>query len=67
MGLEPTIFRFEVGRLIRWATRPYLYCESRMINYQRQYLHSEQSEYNQRSNESRFVRKINKMNSNKSK
>ena len=24
MGLEPTIFRFEVGRLIRWATRPQL-------------------------------------------
>ena len=22
MGLEPTIFRFEVGRRIRWATRP---------------------------------------------
>ena len=25
MGLEPTIFRFEVGRLIRWATRPAMY------------------------------------------
>ena len=24
MGLEPTIFRFEVGRLIRWASRPYV-------------------------------------------
>ena len=23
MGLEPTIFRFEVGRLIHWATRPW--------------------------------------------
>ena len=23
MGIEPTIFRFEVGRLIHWATRPY--------------------------------------------
>ena len=22
MGLEPTIFRIEVGRLIHWATRP---------------------------------------------
>ena len=22
MGIEPTIFRFEVGRLIHWATRP---------------------------------------------
>ena len=24
MGIEPTIFRFEVGRLIHWATRPIL-------------------------------------------
>ena len=24
MGIEPTIFRFEVGRLIHWATRPVL-------------------------------------------
>ena len=24
MGIEPTIFRFEVGRLIHWATRPRL-------------------------------------------
>ena len=24
MGIEPTIFRFEVGRLIHWATRPML-------------------------------------------
>ena len=23
MEIEPTIFRFEVGRLIHWATRPY--------------------------------------------
>ena len=25
MGIEPTIFRFEVGRLIHWATRPMRY------------------------------------------
>ena len=24
MGIEPTMFRFEVGRLIHWATRPYV-------------------------------------------
>ena len=34
MGLEPTIFRFEVGRLIRWATRPYItYCFILYIQY----------------------------------
>ena len=27
MGIEPTIFRFEVGRLIHWATRPMKVCK----------------------------------------
>ena len=34
MGLEPTIFRFEVGRLIRWATRPtFVICFIHFLKY----------------------------------
>ena len=33
MGIEPTIFRFEVGRLIHWATRPYQLVEINLYMY----------------------------------
>ena len=33
MGIEPTIFRFEVGRLIHWATRPMQKCKMECIMY----------------------------------
>ena len=33
MGIEPTIFRFEVGRLIHWATRPMQKCKKECIMY----------------------------------
>ena len=33
MGIEPTIFRFEVGRLIHWATRPMVHSKHLAIKY----------------------------------
>ena len=33
MGLEPTIFRFEVGRLIHWATRPSFLTENHLVTF----------------------------------
>ena len=33
MGIEPTIFRFEVGRLIHWATRPMQKSKKECIMY----------------------------------
>ena len=33
MGIEPTIFRFEVGRLIHWATRPMLHSKYFSFKY----------------------------------
>ena len=39
MGLEPTIFRFEVGRLIHWATRPILFMRFNMTSSKEKHQH----------------------------
>ena len=39
MGIEPTIFRFEVGRLIHWATRPILFMRFNMTSSKEKHQH----------------------------